>query len=343
MKAAVIHEHGGVDKMRIDEVPRPKAAQGEALLQVRAAALNHLDVWVRRGGRAKLRMPHVLGSDAAGTVAELGPGASAPQVGDAVILNPGLSCGSCEFCNRGEHSLCASFGLVGLNRPGTYAEFVAVPAANLLPKPPHLSFQEAAALPMAHATAWRMLMARAGLRAGETVLIHGIGGGIAQAGLQLARLAGAEVVVTSSSDEKLRRAKELGAHHAINYKAAPDVAGEVRKLTGGRGADVVMDTVGAATWETNFAAVRKGGRIVHCGVTGGAAAQVNVQTLYWNQIAVMGSTLGSREDFRAMLRAVIAAGLKPVIDSVLPLDEARKAAERMEGGGQFGKIVLTIA
>jgi NADPH:quinone reductase-like Zn-dependent oxidoreductase len=219
---------------------------------------------------------------------------------------------------------------------------VAVPAVNLFPKPAHLAFAEAAALPLAHVTAWRMLMTRAQLRPGETVLIHGIGGGVALAALQIARLAGASVMVTSSSDEKLARARELGAAQAVNYRESPDVGKAVRDLTGGRGVDVIVDTVGAATWSANFAAIRPGGRIVTCGVTTGDAAETPLQSLYWNQASVLGSRLGSQEDFRLMLLAVAAAGVKPVIDREFPLDCAPDALARMEAGEQFGKIVLTV-
>ena len=336
MKAAVIHEHGGLEQIRVEEIPEPKAAPAEVVLEVRASALNHLDVWVRNGrpGLA-LEMPHVLGSDAAGVVVERGLGVDNVCVGDEVLLNPGLSCGSCEFCTRGEQSECLTFGIVGLTRPGSFAERLAVPAANLHPKPAHLTFEEAAALPLASVTAWRMLMTRARLRPGESVLIHGIGGGVALAALQLAKLADAAVIVTSSSDEKLARARTLGADHAVNYKSSPDVADEIRDITSGRGVDIVIDSVGAATWAIDFSVVRRGGRIVLCGVTTGGAAETNLQSLYWNQVTVMGSTMGSHDDFRQMLRAVTAARLKPVVDLVEPLTRCPEAIGRMENGDQF--------
>ncbi|MBM4018261.1 MAG: zinc-binding dehydrogenase [Planctomycetes bacterium] len=342
MMAVTISGHGGPEVVRIQDAPEPRPAAGEVLLDVRAAALNHLDIWVRKGRPGMgLRFPHVVGSDAAGVVAEAGPAVQGVRPGDEVILNPGISCGCCEFCRRGRHSECPSFTIVGLGRPGTFAERVAVPAECAYPKPGHLDFRSAAALPLAHLTAWRMLVARAALRPGETVLIHGIGGGVALAGLQIAKLLGAEVIVTSSSREKLNRARSLGADQTIDYAAEPDVARKVLDVTGGRGADVVLDTVGAATWKTDFAAVRRGGRIVLCGVTTGAAAETPLNVLYWNQVSVLGSTMGSHEDFRLMLRAVAAAKLEPVVDSVLPLERAAEAFARMEAGQQFGKIVLT--
>lgn len=342
MKAAVLREHGGLEAVEVGEMPEPLAGPGEVVVEVRAAALNHLDIWVRRGGRVQLPMPHVLGSDAAGVVAELGPGVTGVEVGDAVLVNPWLCCGVCEFCLRGEQSECIDPGIIGMARPGVFAERVVVPAANLVPKPPAMSFEHAACLGIAYTTAWRMLMTRARLRPGETVLIHGIGGGVAQAGLLLARHAGAEVLVTSSSDAKLARARAMGAHAGINYSKA-DVAQRVAQLTDGRGVDIAFDAVGAATWPLDFQVVRRGGRIVLCGITTGAQAPTDLQALYWNQLAVFGSTMGSAEDLRLMVRTVVLAGIEPVIDSVLPLAQAREAMARMEAGQQFGKILLTTA
>ncbi|MFB3892535.1 MAG: zinc-binding dehydrogenase [Phycisphaerae bacterium] len=342
MKAAVIREHGDVDVIRVEDVPTPRPGAGEVLVEVKAAALNHLDVWVRKGGRARLTMPHILGSDAAGIIAAVGEGVVGVRAGDEVVINPGISCGHCEFCRAGEQSQCGSFGIVGLSRAGTFAQYVAVPAGNIAAKPAHLSITEAAALPLAHLTAWRMLMTKGGCRPGSAVLIHGVGGGVALAALQLAKLAGATAVVTSSSDDKLSRAAKLGADHAINYAAVKDVAADVRAFTGGRGVDIVIDTAGAATLATSLSAVRRGGRIVTCGVTSGAEAKIDLQALYWNQVTLAGSTMGSHEDFRSMLAAVAAARLRPVIDAALPLDGVRQAARRMETAGQFGKIVLEI-
>jgi NADPH:quinone reductase-like Zn-dependent oxidoreductase len=343
MKAAVITEHGELDKVDPAEIAKPKPDRGEVLIQVKSAALNHLDIWVRRGRRGvTLSMPHILGSDAAGVISEVGAGVDGFAAGDEVIINPGLSCGKCEHCRRGEQSECVSFGIVGMNRPGTFAEYVTVPATNIYPKPSHLNFDEAAALPLVYVTAWRMLMTKAGLKPGQTVLIHGIGGGVALAALQFAKLAGAVAIVTSSSDEKLRRAEQIGADHIINYKVR-DVATTVKDITAGRGVDIVVDTVGAATWPVDFSVVRRGGKIVLCGVTSGPKAETNLQALYWNQVTIMGSTMGSDDDFRAMLSAVFAAKLKPIIDSVFPLGKIRDAMARMEQGTQFGKIVLKIS
>ena len=329
--------------MSVQTLPDPVPGPGEALLEIRGAALNHLDLYARAHHAANPEAEaQIIGSDAAGVVSALGPEVDTFEVGAEVVLNPGLGCGECEFCMRGQQSECPRFDLVGRGIPGTYAEKIAVPAANLHPKPTHLSFAQAAALCLDHVTAWRMLMTRGDLRMGDSVLIHGIGGGAALASLQLARLLDAKVIVTSSSDEKLQRADELGAHLGINYRDQDDVAGIVRKFTDGRGVDLVIDTVGAATWPTSIAAVRNGGRVVACGATTGADGAVNIREVFWRQISILGSTMGSDKDFRDMLSAVEGHSLEPVIDSTWPLSEADAALDRLESGEQFGKIVLEV-
>jgi len=344
MNAAVIKEHGGLDRVCVEDIPEPKCGRDEVILEVRAAGLNHLDIWVRNGRPGlNLPKPHVLGSDAAGVVAEVGTDVTGIKVGDEVIINPGLSCGVCERCRSGQQSECDSFGIVGLSRPGTFARKVAVPSRNVFAKPAHMSFNEAGAFVLATLTAWRMLMTRAQLKAGQTVLIHGIGGGVAICALHLAKLGSAEVIVTSSSDSKLKRARQLGADHTINYRTDKDVAQCARDITSGVGVDVIIDTVGGQTWPIDFAAARRGGKIVLCGVTTGAEAPTNLQTLYWNQLTVLGSTMGSDEDMRKMLEAVIEAKFRPVIDSTFSLENIRDAMGRMEAGEQLGKIALEIS
>lgn len=344
MNAAVIHEHGGLDRIRIERVSEPEPVGDEVVLKVHSAGLNHLDIWVRKGRPGlEVAMPHILGSDASGVVMAIGSNVKDINIGDEVILNPGISCGSCEYCNRGEQSECSSFGIVGLTRPGTFAEQIAVPAQNVCHKPEHMNFDEAAAFVLSYLTAWRMLITRAQLKPGQTVLIHGIGGGVALSALQLAKLTGAEVIVTSSSDEKLSRSTQIGADHTINYEAVNDVAKDVKDITNGAGVDIVIDTVGAATWPIDFSAVRRGGKIVLCGVTSGSQADTNLQMLYWNQLTIMGSTMGSHNDLRQMLQAVKIAKFKPVIDSVISLENTRDAINKMEAGEQFGKIVLRIS
>jgi NADPH:quinone reductase-like Zn-dependent oxidoreductase len=345
MRAVHFTEFGGIDKVRVGDVPAPKPGHGEALVRVKAAALNHLDLWVLKGRPGlTLHGPHVMGSDAAGVLEALGPGCEGLDLkpGMEVVLYPGVTCMRCEFCLRGAQSECPHFRILGFQLQGTYAEFVAAPAVNLFPKPPALSWEEAAALPLAHLTAWHMLFERARLLAGETVLIHGIGGGVALAALQLCGLCGAAAIVTSSSDEKLQRARELGARGAVNYKQTPDMAARVKELTGGRGVDVALDTVGAPTLAISMAALRRGGRMVTCGVTGGAEARLNLQQLYWNHLSLLGSTLGSLEDLRRLVRAAGEKPIRPVLDKVFPLHEYPAAARRMEAGEQFGKLVVVV-
>lgn len=343
MKAAIIRANGGPEVVQVAQIPEPRPAPGEVVLKVLCAGLNHLDIWVRQGRPGHtLSGHHVLGSDAVGIVTAVGDDVHAPEVGEQVVIDPGLSCGHCEFCARGDQSVCPSFGIMGLSRPGTFAQYVTVPARNTYPKPAHLSLEQAATLSLACVTAWRMLMTRAQVRPGECILIHGIGGGAALFTLQLAKLAGIEAIVTSSSDEKLASAVALGADHTVNYKRE-DVADRVKAITGGRGVDVVVDSVGAATWPIDFAVVRRGGRIVTCGVTTGPVAQTNLQALYWNQLTICGSTMGSAEDFRQMLRTVTVSKLVPVVDKVYALDNVRDAMARMESGQQFGKIALKVS
>ena len=346
MRAMHIKEFGGVEKVLVGEVEKPKPGFGQALLKVKTAALNHLDIWVRKGRPGlQLKGPHVLGSDGAGFVEELGPGCDGLELkpGQEVVLNPGVSCMRCEFCLRGYHSECPSFRITGFQLEGVFAEYAVVPAVNLFPKPPNLSWEEAAALPLAYITAWRMLFERAKLLSGETLLIHGIGGGVAVAALQLSRMHGASAIVTSSSDEKLKKARELGAIDGVNYKTTADVGAAVKKITNGRGVDVVVDSSGAPTLPISMASVRRGGRIVTCGVTGGSEAPINIQMLYWNHISYLGSTMGSMEDMRRLVKSVAEFKIKPLIDSVHDLKDGAAAMKHMEDGNQMGKIVLRVS
>ena len=343
MKAAALTANGELECLEVMELLKPEPAAGEVRIALKTAALNHLDIWIRRGRPGlQMRFPHIQGSDAAGIVDAVGDGVTRVKVGDEVVVNPGLSCGVCEACQKGQHSECPDFSLLGVSRPGTYAEYVTVPEVNVQSKPAYLNWEEAAAFPLAYLTAWRMLFSRAQLRPGESVLIHGIGGGVALAALQLATGAGATCIVTSSSEDKLARAKEFGAVAGINYARSESVAKEVLALSDGRGVDVVVDSVGGATWPINMEATRKGGRITHCGVTGGPEVQANINPIYWRQLSILGSTMGSNDDFYQLVRTMEAAELRPVIDKVFPLDEAREAQGRMDRGEQFGKIVLSM-
>lgn len=343
MRALYFERHGGPEQLALGVRPQPAVAAGEVVVRLRAAALNHLDLFVLGGmPGVSIELPHIGGADGAGTVAAIGDGVSRWSPGDEVVINPGLSCGRCEFCAGGEESMCVGFRIFGEHLDGTFAEYVRVPATALAAKPAHLSWAEAGAFGLTFLTAWRMLITRARLGAGESVLIHGIGGGVALAALAIARDAGATAIVTSSDDGKLARARELGAAHAINYRSA-DVAREVRALTGKRGVEVVVETAGLATWMTSLKCAAKGGRIVTCGATTGPNPAEEIRLVFWNQLSILGSTMGSRREWEAMVRAVDAGRLRPVVDRVLPLERGREAYERMLTGDQFGKIVLDVA
>jgi len=342
MKAVTIHRHGEPEEIRLDEVPKPRSGANEVVIRLMAASLNHLDIWVRKGiPGLKFSFPHIMGSDGAGIVDRTGKGVKWLRKGDRVLIDPGISCGRCEFCERGEQSECVSFGLLGEHIHGTFAEYVGVPVENVHPIPSHLSFEEAAALPLVFLTAWRMLVTRAQLKAGEDLLVIGIGGGVASAALQIGLAMGVRVIATSGDPKKVKQALELGAHHAFNHNDR-DIAEEARKATGNRGADVCAETVGAATWSKSLQALAKGGRLVTCGATTGPMGETDIRRVFWNQLTILGSTMGSRSDCREMLRFVERTGIRPIIDSTYPLEKARAAHERLMRREQFGKIVLTI-
>ena len=324
MKAIRIHEDGGPEVLRYEDAEDAVAGPGEVLVRLRAASLNHLDLWLRKG-LPSVPKPRILGADGAGIVAGLGAGVEGFDEGAPVVLNPGLDDGA---------------RIVGEHMDGTHAELIAVPAEYVHPMPEGVSFEEAAAFPLVFATAYRMLATRAALREGEWVLVWGIGAGVATAALAIAKALGARVVVTSTSDEKLARARELGADAAVRTDA--DVVEEVRALTDGRGVDVVVEHVGEATWKTSLQAARKGGRIVVCGATSGPNPPANLHRIFWKQLAIFGSTMGTREDFQATYDLVASGRARPVVDRVFPLAEARAAHEYLESGSQLGKVVLTI-
>lgn len=342
MKALAIYEHGGVDKLQIADLPRPAIGPDDVLINVKAVALNRLDIFVRNGSPAlKLTMPHIPGSDAAGVIAEVGSNVRALAVGQRVTVNPGLSCGHCEFCLAGQQSLCAEFQILGEHLTGAAAEFVRVPAVNVLPIPSDVPFEVAAAAPLVYLTAWRALISRARLRPGEDVLVVGAGAGTSTAAIQIAKRAGARVFATSSTDDKLKRAKEIGADVVINYKTQ-EWDRQLFAETGKRGVDVVFESVGAATWLKSIRALKRGGRMVVIGATTGPHPQEEIAYIFWKQIDILGSTMSNQSEFREVMKLVLRGELKPVIDTVFPLERARDAHLRMESGEQFGKIVLTI-
>jgi NADPH:quinone reductase-like Zn-dependent oxidoreductase len=348
MRAFVLRGHGDLSQLALADVPAPALTKpNDVRIALRAAALNHLDLWTVRGlPGLELAFPHILGGDGAGVVESVGPDVTRVRPGDAVLFNPGISCYRCEWCHAGEHSLCAEYKLLGEHLPGTLAELLVVPEPNVFPipvppAPPPITFPEAAAYSLATLTAWRMLATRAKLRAGETVLIWGVGGGVGNTALRVAKLMGAHVIVTSSSDAKLARARELGADVTFNH-AQVDVAREVRALTQKRGVDVVVDSVGEATWEQSLRMLGRGARLVTCGGTTGPKLAVDVRRLFWYQWDILGSTMGNAEEYREIVRLLGQGHLRPLVDSVFPLTEARGAFERLAAGDQMGKVVVEI-
>jgi NADPH:quinone reductase-like Zn-dependent oxidoreductase len=338
MRAAVFHEFGGPEVVRIEDVPRPSPGAGEVLLEVRAAALNHLDLWVRRGLPIETTMPHIGGSDVAGVVTELGTGVSALWAGAHVVVDPSLSCGHCEWCKRGEASVCLRYRILGEHTQGGLAEYVVAPATNLYRIPSGYDFTTAAAAPLAYLTAWRALKTRARLGAGESVLVTGASGGVASAGVQIARHLGARVFAVTTS-EHVDRVRALGAD-VVYAREKVDYAREVWRDTDKRGVDVVLDSVGAATWQSNLRSLARLGRLVVYGATTGPMAESDLRVIFWKQVEVIGTTMSTPQEFRTVMDLVFSRKLQPVVDTVLPLSEARAAHERLERGDQFGKIVL---
>ncbi len=336
MKAVRFHQHGDPDVLRYEDAPDPVPTPGRAIVRVRACALNHLDLWQRRGiPRVRIPLPHIPGSDVAGEVVD---GGGAIRVGERVLLHPGLNCGTCRHCREDRDSLCPSYDVLGLMSDGGYAELVSVPAANLVPVPPHVAFVEAAAFPLTFLTAWHMLVTLARVREGDDVLVLAGGSGVGQAAIQIARLHGARVFATAGAP-KLERTRALGAEAVFDHYTT-DFGKECRNLTGGRGVDIVVEHVGEATWDRSVRALANGGRLVTCGATTGGAASVDLRHLFARQLSLIGSYMGARSDLLAAAPHFFAGRLTPVIDEVLPLAEASRAQQRLERKEQFGKIVL---
>jgi len=344
MKATIFHEHGLPDVLKYEDIPDPDVGPNQVLVDVKAVALNHLDLFVRSGiPGLKLEMPHILGSDISGLIKETGSAIRDEfQTGQKVIIDPGRSCGVCEYCIRGQESLCAEYGIIGEHYRGGYAELISVDAQNVIhiPEFSELDFNQAAAVPLTFMTAWRMLLPKAKVKPGDDVLIIGIGGAVALAALQIAKIAGARVLVTSSSEKKLKKALELGADLGINHRTNPEFHKEVWNLTNRRGVDIVVDSVGEATWEKSLRSLTKGGRLVTCGATSGPNATTNLNIVFWKQLEILGSTMGSRSELRDVLKLVWTGKLKPIVDRVFPLSKAKDAHELLEKGEQFGKLVL---
>ncbi len=339
---ARIHEHGDLDQVVVESFEIGDPAPGQVRVRLRAAALNHLDLFVLEGiPGIEMPLPHVMGGDGAGVIDAVGEGVTGWAAGDEVVLNPGLWCGACSACLSGEQNMCSRYQLLGEHVDGTFARHVLVPQANCHVKPDGLDWHHAAAFPLATLTAWRMILTNGRVKPGDTVLIHGIGGGVSLVAMQIALAAGARVYVTSHSEAKLARARELGAREAWNYREL-DISREVRRATSRRGVDLVVDNVGQATFATSIKSVRKGGAIVTCGGTSGPDLPVDVRYLFWNHVRILGSTMGSEPDFRSMVRAVANGAIVPIVDSVYPLEAAAEALGHLRGARQFGKVVLEI-
>jgi NADPH:quinone reductase-like Zn-dependent oxidoreductase len=342
MKAVALKKHGGPEVLEWLDISDPQAESGEVLVRVKAVSLNHLDLWIRQGlPHLKLSYPHILGADVVGEVAALGPGVKDLSVGQKTLVHPALSCGHCERCGLGQDYLCPQYQILGEHCAGGYAEYVVVPRKNILPYPEGLSWVEAACVPLVFLTAWEMLVEKAKIRPGMIVVIHGAASGVGSAGIQIAKLFGATVITTAGSEDKLQKAKALGADHLINYKKQ-NFLEAVTAIAGKQKIDVVFEHVGKALWKESLLCLRWGGTLVTCGATTGYQVETDLRQIFFRQIQVLGSTMGSRGSQFEILRYFVAGKLKPVLDKVFPLKEAAQAHHRLESGQQFGKIVLEI-
>ncbi len=342
MKAVRFHAHGGPEVLTYEDAPDPQPQAGQVLIHVAACALNHLDLWQRRGlDRVQLPMPHISGADVAGTIAALSEDVAGLTVGQRVMLQPGLSCGRCARCLAGQDFLCASYDVLGYQSNGGYAEQVVVPATNVIPIPDHIDFVSAAAFPLTFLTAWHMLYAGGHLTSADTVLVVAAGSGVGQAAVQIAKAARARVIATARGTDKCARAMTLGADHVID-SSSEDVPKKAKTLTDGRGVDIVIEHVGVATWQSSVRSLRTGGRLVTCGATTGYDAALDLRHLFARQLTFVGSYMGAKSDLLAAADGFFRGSYAPVIDTTFPLAEAAAAHERLEAGSQFGKIVLTV-
>jgi NADPH:quinone reductase-like Zn-dependent oxidoreductase len=333
MKAVRFHQHGGPEVLTYEDAPDPEPLPGQVIVRVRACALNHLDIWQRRGlERVTIPFPHISGADVAGEVV---------GSGERVLLQPGLSCGRCAKCLAGRDNRCARYDVLGYQSDGGYAEYVRVPEANVIPIPAHVSFTDAAAFPLTFLTAWHMLFNRARLEEGDIVLVLAAGSGVGQAAVQLARHAGAYVIATAGSDEKLALASQLGADATINHTTG-DIAAEVKRLTAGRMADIVIEHVGQTTWEASVRSLARGGRVVTCGATTGHATALDLRHLFARQLTFLGSYMGEKQELLKAARLFFGGIVRPAVDRVFPLAEAAEAHRYLEARRQFGKVVLSV-
>jgi len=338
MKAIRIHEHGGLEQLKYEDAPVPEIGRNDVLINVKACSLNYLDIWVRRGIPG-ITLPHISGCDVAGVIEKLGEDVRGYEIGDRVVINPGVSCGSCEYCRRGEDSLCDTFHIIGEHIDGGFAEYAKAPARNLMRIPDEFTFENAAAVPLVFLTAWRTMITRAGVKPGHDVLILGASGGVGSACVQIAKLTGARVFATASSNEKLEKLEALGADVLINYSET-DFGKEIWNVTNKRGVDVVVDSIGEATWQQSMRSLAKDGKIVTFGATSGPKPQIDIRLLFWRQLQIIGTTMGTRAEFEQVMNLVWAGKLKPVVDQTFPLQDVPKAQEMMENRGVFGKYIV---
>ena len=340
MKATIFRAHGGPDVLEYTEVEAPTFKSNEVLIEVKACALNHLDIFVRNGlPGIEIPLPHILGCDVAGVVREVGELVTWVKPGDEVMVHPGVSCGHCEACLSGMDNLCREYDMIGYRRNGGYAELVAVPGVNVFPKPASLSWEEAAALPLVMVTVWHMLVTRADIRPGEDVLVHAAGSGVGSIAIQVAKLLGARVITTASTDAKLARARELGADETVNY-TKDDWPREIRKLTERRGVDVVVEHTGSATWPGSISSLTNNGRLVTCGATSGYDARTDLRQVFYRHLTILGSFMGSKAELLAAMKFVERGNIRAVVDRTFPLSDAREAHIHLENREQFGKILL---
>ncbi len=342
MRCVVVREHGGVDKLRLEERPVPTPLPGQVRVRMQAVGLNHLDTWVRRGVPGHtFPLPLVTSSDGCGVVDALGAGVTGIAAGDPVVVLPGVSCGACEACQQGQDNLCRSYHILGESCDGTAADYVCVPVANVAPKPRALSAPEAASICLVFQTAWHMLVRRAELRAGETVLVHAGLSGVGSAAVQIANALGAQVIATAGGPEKCAKVKALGAHHVIDHRTQ-DVAATVRTLTGKAGVQVVFEHVGASTFETSLKVLQRGGRLVTCGATTGGNVSLSLHAVFFKSLSILGSTMGQKGDLRQILRLFDQGRFRPVLDRALPLAQVGDAHRLLEERQALGKLVLTL-
>jgi NADPH:quinone reductase-like Zn-dependent oxidoreductase len=341
LKAVVLYEHGDVDKLKYDEIPNPEVRANDVLVQVKACAMNHLDIWVRKGfPHLKIRYPHVLGSDVSGIVAGVGKDVNGIEIGTPVLISPGITCGRCAHCLSGRDNLCREYAILGENCHGGCSEYISVPKENILPMPRNLSFEEGACIPLVFLTAWHMLVTRAVIKPGEMVLVQAAGSGVGSVAIQIAKLYGATVITTAGTDEKVEKAQRLlGADYGINY-ITQDFLAEVRKITQKRGVDIVIDHTGMVNWERNILALTMGGRMVVCGSTSGYEGKTDIRQVFFKRLSILGSTMGSKGDLFEIIKHVESGRLKPVVYKILPMSQAQEGHRLMENRDVFGKIVL---